>query len=92
MSGRGGTIDVLYLAGLPASGAGADLGEAERRPFCLTAERVAALAPSAVVLSPMPVIDEVDNAVRGHPQVRFLAQSDRGVFVRMAILEHLLAS
>ncbi len=48
-------------------------------------------APNAVVLSPMPVIDEIASTVRGDPRIRMLEQSDDALFVRMALIEALLS-
>lgn len=85
-----GEADVLYLAGLPARGEGPELGTEARYAFRLTPKRLEALGPSVTVLSPMPVIDEITDDLRDHPQVRYQAQSDRSQHVRAAVLEHLL--
>jgi aspartate carbamoyltransferase catalytic subunit len=51
---------------------------------------LAALPPDAVVLSPMPVIDEIATTARSDPRVRMFQQSDDALFVRMALIEALL--
>lgn len=84
--------DVLLMVGLPPTSADDYLDDAARAAFVLTGEVVSTLKPSAVVLSPMPVIDEIDAAARRDPRVRMFEQSDHAVFVRMAVLEHVLAS
>lgn len=85
-------LDVLYLAGL-AEGTGLERIAATRRAeFALTPKRVGELPEDAVVLSPLPLIDEVAEGARGDPRIRWLAQSDRGVAVRMAVLRLLLQS
>ena len=81
---------VLYLPGLPASRDGAELSPEVRARFGLTGSTIGRLPPSAVVLSPMPVIDEVAPEFRGDPRLRLFAPSDRGVWVRAAILEMML--
>jgi aspartate carbamoyltransferase catalytic subunit len=82
--------DVVYLAGLP-EGVGDDrLSAEERRACALTPALAATLPPGAIVLSPMPVIDEIDVAVRSDPRVRVLDQSDLGVGVRAAVLHHVV--
>lgn len=83
-------LDVLYLAGL-AEGTGENrIGPTRRAEFALTRAGLARLPEGAVVLSPLPLIDEVSEGARGDPRIRWLAQSDRGVSVRMAVLRLLL--
>lgn len=84
-------LDVLYLPGLPEGTDDNRLDATRRAEFALTAERQAELPADAVVLSPLPLIDEVSEEARGDPRLRFFAQSDRGVAVRMAVLRTLLS-
>jgi aspartate carbamoyltransferase catalytic subunit len=80
-------LDVLLLAGLPQGAGPAELDAPARHRYALTGDRVCTLDPGAVVLSPMPVIDEISPAARLDPRVRMFDQSDLGVFVRMAVLD-----
>lgn len=82
--------DVLYLPGLPERHAGTTLGAAERRPYTATPRLLESLATDGVVLSPLPVVDEIDDEVRRDPRMRAFEQSDRGVHVRIAVLEYVL--
>lgn len=83
------TVDVLYMAGL-VEGRGPDRLDDERRDaFALTPARLAKLPDNAVVLSPLPLIDEVSAEARRDPRIRWFPQSDRGVAVRMAVLQML---
>jgi aspartate carbamoyltransferase catalytic subunit len=79
-------IDVLYVAGMPHASLPLD----RRDAVLVTAERIAALPPASVLLSPMPVIDEMDERVRSDPRNRMYVQSDLAMNVRMAVLEHAL--
>ncbi len=83
-----GDADVVYVAGIPHESLSPDRRDALRA----TAERTATLKASCVILSPMPVIDEMDDAVRADPRNKMFAQSDLGLYVRMALLEHVVAS
>jgi aspartate carbamoyltransferase catalytic subunit len=83
-------VDVLYMAGLREGTGPTRLGEEARSAFALTSRRMQALPGDAVVLSPMPVIDEITPEAWADPRVRVFAQSDRGVSVRMAVLSLLL--
>lgn len=83
-------LDVLHLGGLPPGQGPSALDEAARAPFALTPATVGTLPEKAVVLSPMPVIDEIAPELRGDPRVRVFEQSDLGVRVRTAVLRLLL--
>jgi aspartate carbamoyltransferase catalytic subunit len=84
-------LDLLYLAGMPA-GTGDDAVDGEvRRDFALNEEGLRELPGEAVVLAPMPIVDEIAPEARGDQRVRIFDQSDWGVPVRMAVLEALLS-
>jgi aspartate carbamoyltransferase catalytic subunit len=77
--------DVLYVAGMPHE----SLPESDRSRLRLGVDDLATLPAESVVLSPMPVIDEIDEPARDDPRVRMYEQSDFGTFVRTALLEAL---
>lgn len=85
-------LDVLYLVGLPEGEGHERLGADQRAPFVLTPERLRDLPTDSIILSPLPVIDEITDEARLDPRVRFFQQSDLGVWVRMAVLELLRGS
>lgn len=78
-----GDVDVLYVIGVPHQA----VPERERDALRVTTAVLDGLSPKAIVLSPLPVIDEIDPAARTDERVRMFEQSDRGLFVRMAVLE-----
>lgn len=78
-------MDVVYIAGIPHGALPLDRREA----LLATAERVQRLRPSCTILSPMPVIDEMDLDTRRSGRNRMFQQSDLGLFVRMALLQHI---
>jgi aspartate carbamoyltransferase catalytic subunit len=80
-------VDVLYVAGLPHGA----LDEPGRARLRVDRKVLAALPPDAVVLSPMPVIDEISTTARSDPRIRMFQQSDDAQFVRMALIEALLS-
>lgn len=84
-------LDVLYLAGLPARRGEDSLGATVRAAFAFGPEAQARLPRHAVVLSPMPVIDEIAPSQRSDARIRMYEQSDRSVALRMALLEHALS-
>jgi aspartate carbamoyltransferase catalytic subunit len=79
-------VDVLYVAGIPHGA----LDEPGRARLRVDRKALAALPPDAVVLSPMPVIDEIATTARRDPRIGMFRQSDDALFVRMALIEALL--
>jgi len=75
-------VDVLYVAGIPHGA----VPEPARTRLRLTDAGLVSLPADAIVLSPMPVIDEIDDGVRWDPRVRMFEQSRRGLYVRQAVL------
>jgi aspartate carbamoyltransferase catalytic subunit len=86
----GKDLDVLVMIGLAPGSGPYRLDEAQRRPYMLDPAGMSALPAGAVVLSPMPVIDEIADAAKADPRVRMYEQSDHAVHVRTAILEFVL--
>ena len=86
------SFDVLYLAGLPERARNAEttngsLDAQTRARFSLDLERVAQMRADAIVLSPLPLVDEVHIEAATDPRMRYFDQSDAGVPIRMALLE-----
>jgi aspartate carbamoyltransferase catalytic subunit len=79
-------VDVLYVAGIPHGA----LDEPGRARLRVDRRALDALPAGAVVLSPMPVIDEIATTARADPRIRMFQQSDDALFVRMALIETLL--
>lgn len=80
--------DVVYLAGIPHGAA----SEEVRTRLRLDRSTLARFSPESVVLSPLPLIDEIASNARSDPRIRWFDQSDAGLLVRVAILERLLSA
>lgn len=81
-------VDVLYVTGM----AHASIDLMLREELIVTPAVLQRCPTGAVVLSPMPIIDEISLEARQDPRVRFFQQSDLAVWVRMSLLERLLAA
>lgn len=46
--------------------------------------------PSAMLMHPLPMNDEIDEAVLTDPRTTFYRQAENGLYVRMALIAHLL--
>ena len=77
-----GDVDVLYVTGIGHLAIPEDVRDTLR----VTAPAMSRMSRDAIVLSPMPVIDEIDAEARRDPRMRFFRQSDYGLAVRMAVL------
>lgn len=77
---------VVYLAGIPHRAVNEDV----RTRLRFDRDSLARLGAGTVVLSPLPLIDEVASNAREDPHIRWFDQSDLGLFVRIAVLELLL--
>lgn len=78
-------VDVLYVAGISHR----SIPEDQRDLLRVTADVVASMPAASIVISPMPIIDEMDAVARHDPRCRFFEQCANGVFVRMALLAQL---
>ena len=84
-------VDVLYAVGLPAGSGDDQLNDDQRQTFAVTPQLLDRLGDQVTVLSPMPVVDEITPEARADRRVRIFEQADRSVWVRMALIELVLA-
>jgi aspartate carbamoyltransferase catalytic subunit len=84
------SFDILLMVGLPPRTGEQHLDAGARQPYILTDSLIDQMPDDAIVLCPMPVVDEIATAVKGDRRMRMYDQSDHAVFVRMAVLERLL--
>jgi aspartate carbamoyltransferase catalytic subunit len=83
-------LDVLYLTGLAEGQGDTWVDAGTRAEYAVTRSVLDLLPADAVVLSPMPVVDEIAPDAWRDPRVRVFEQSDRGAHVRTALLARLL--
>lgn len=86
-----GSIDVLYQTRLqrerftdPA------LYEQVHSVFTITTQTLAHLPKKAIVMHPLPRVDEIDPSVDADPRAAYFRQAGYGLYVRMALLEQVL--
>lgn len=79
-------LDVVYLPGLPEGSNRGRVPASVRRPYALGAGQLARLDPDAIVLSPMPVIDELDDEVRADRRTKLFDVVAIGAEVRPILL------
>jgi aspartate carbamoyltransferase catalytic subunit len=64
--------------------------EAARGQYVIDAEAMRRLNPDAILMHPLPRVDEITVDVDTDPRAAYFRQAHNGVFVRMALLEHVL--
>lgn len=84
-------LDVVYVAGLPAQTETGVLSQEEQARYRIDGSVMQRLPEHALVLSPLPRVDEIAAEVDEMPQAAYFKQSEVSLFMRMAILDEVLA-
>ena len=63
----------------------------EKNPFVITAEKIQKAKSEIIILNPLPRQGELDPSCDDLPNARYFEQVKLSVFVRMAVLERMLA-
>jgi aspartate carbamoyltransferase catalytic subunit len=65
--------------------------ESSRGVYVIDQAAMDRLNPKAIVMHPLPRVDEIDPAVDDDPRAAYFRQAHNGVYLRMALLSSLLA-
>lgn len=65
--------------------------EAIKDSYFVDEEIAARLKPDAIILHALPRLNEIDPAVDNNPRAAYFRQAKNGLYVRMALLDHLLS-
>lgn len=81
------TVDVLYQTRIQKERF-SDPAEYDRARGVYVVDRavLARMKPAAIVMHPLPRVDEIDPAVDGDPRAAYFRQAQNGVYIRMALL------
>ncbi len=86
------TADVIYQTRIQKERFGSEEEyEKSRGRFILTPQEVEKMKPGAIIMHPLPRVDEIDPRVDSLPQAAYFKQAGYGVLVRMALLSILLS-
>lgn len=66
--------------------------DAVKGVYVIDAEAMSGMKEDAILLHPLPRVDEISPEVDSDPRAAYFRQARNGVFVRMALLHQLLAS
>ncbi len=64
--------------------------EKARGIYIITRETLSLMQPHAIVMHPLPRVDEIAYEVDGDPRAAYFRQAHNGLFIRMALLEKVL--
>jgi aspartate carbamoyltransferase catalytic subunit len=59
--------------------------------YRVTPETMEKLGPQAIVMHPLPRVDEIDPAVDADPRAAYFRQARNGLYIRMALLDMVLS-
>lgn len=65
--------------------------EKAKGQYVIDEESMRLLGPEAVLLHPLPRVDEITTGVDADPRAAYFRQAHNGVYIRMALLEHVLS-
>ncbi|KAF8060330.1 PYRB2 [Scenedesmus sp. PABB004] len=83
-------VDVLYMTRIQKERF-ADMGAyaQARGKYIIDADLMRQLRPDAVVLHPLPRVDEIAVEVDADPRAAYFRQAKNGLYIRMALVKHL---
>jgi len=86
-------VDVLYQTRIQRERFGDNLEHYEkaRGKYIVNESVLECMRDDAIVMHPLPRIDEIDPAVDADPRAAYFRQAHNGLYVRMALLKMLLA-
>jgi aspartate carbamoyltransferase catalytic subunit len=86
-------VDVVYQTRIQKERfATPDEYNAAKGVYVVDAEAMKQMKSTAVLLHPLPRVDEITTDVDTDPRAAYFRQARNGVFVRMALLEQLLGT
>ncbi|MBT4496225.1 MAG: aspartate carbamoyltransferase [Gemmatimonadetes bacterium] len=86
-------VDVIYQTRIQKERFGDRIADYEqaRGKYIINKSVMDCMQEHAVVLHPLPRVDEIDSEVDGDPRAAYFRQAHNGLYVRMALLRMLLA-
>ncbi len=80
--------DILYITRIQKERfADSQEYEAAKGKFILKKEHLSKMKNKAIIMHPLPRVDEIETAVDSNPRAKYFEQAKNGMFVRMALLK-----
>ncbi len=81
------SVDIIYMTRIQKERfASVEEYEAHKDSFILTLDEVKRMKPDAVILHPLPRVNEIASEVDADPRAKYFEQVRNGLFLRMALL------
>ena len=58
--------------------------------YCLTPQMLNKAKDDIIIMHPLPRVDEISEEVDNDPRAAYFRQMENGLYLRMALLEHML--
>jgi aspartate carbamoyltransferase catalytic subunit len=85
-----GSIDVLYMTRIPKERFESPAEyRTHKDSFVLTPDDVKQMKPDAIILHPLPRLNEIPREIDSDPRARYFEQVKNGLFLRMALLDQI---
>lgn len=83
-------VDCVYMTRIQKERMPPEEYEAVKGSFIMTPELAATMRPGAIIMHPLPRVDEIAPGVDADPRARYFEQAENGLYIRMALLKELL--
>lgn len=87
-----GSEQILYSTGFPPINPSGTFSQNIVRKFIITENVAARLQDDAIIMNPLPRIDEIDTAVDASPKAYYFRENELGLYMRMAIMKNFIPS
>lgn len=88
-----GKLDIIYMTRIQKERfKSEEQYQALKDSFILTMNDVNQMKPEAIILHPLPRVNEIAPEVDGDPRARYFDQVKNGLFLRMALLDRIYSS
>jgi aspartate carbamoyltransferase catalytic subunit len=86
-------VDIVYMTRVQRERMDAASYEKARGRYAITENNIHLLRPEARILHPLPHVEELSLSIereQNDPRVAYFRQSENGLYIRMALLQHVL--
>lgn len=86
-------VDIVYMTRIQKERISPEDYEKARGKYVLNMENLGLVRPNARIMHPLPHVEEIDlpvKVVKSDPRIAYIRQAHNGMYVRMALLNHML--
>jgi aspartate carbamoyltransferase catalytic subunit len=86
-------IDVVYMTRIQKERMSLEDYQKAKGKYTINSQNLGLIQPTARIMHPLPHVEEIDlpiEAEKNDPRVAYFRQAENGLYIRMALLEHLM--